>query len=165
MLERSLSFQRAELEEDPESADLRQRLSTTFVHLDSPEDAAAVLRPIIPQSEPNEWDSGDVELYAAFGTVAALTGDRTEAERISYLLTRARWKNEWTPAFALGARSSIAAALGDCDAAARLLEEMVTYALEGWNNPHWRGVGHGNPAALTCRDHPSWADLLDKYER
>jgi len=165
ILERSLPPQFAELEEAPESAPLRERLAKTLLYLGRPEEATATLEPVVPQAEPSEWEFGDIGTYGLFGKAAALSGDRAEAERISDVLRRAEWKHEHMPALALAARAGIAHALGECDRAARLMKEMVAYALEGWNNPHWRGVSHHDPLVLICRDDPSHADLLNKADR
>jgi hypothetical protein len=165
MLDRSLPLQRVEMEEDSESVALRERLAKTLLYLARPEEAMATLEPVVPEAEPSEWGFGEIQTYGLVGRTAALSGDAVEAERILDVLRRTEWRHEHMPATALGARAGIAHAMGECDRAARLIKEMVAYALEGWNNPHWRGVSHHDPTALICRDHPSHADLIDKADR
>lgn len=160
LLERSLPFQETEVEQEPESQWLRIRLTRTLLYLDRPDEASEVIEESFPESlAPSASTSTEFTAFELRGVATAMTGDSIELRRVGAILRDTEWEDEQAPAHALAAEAKIAAALGDCDRAARLIEEAADYALRLWGNPHWRDVPHHSPALLRCRDHPAVAAL------
>jgi DNA-binding SARP family transcriptional activator/TolB-like protein len=164
LLERSLPFQEAEVEQEPESEWLRIRLARTLLYLDRPDEALEVIEGIFPESLVRSAStSNEFSAFELRGVAAALSGDSINVRRVSAILRETEWEDKYAPAHALASQAKIAAALRDCDEAVRLQTQAADFALLVWGNPHWRDVHHHSPAFLRCRDHPAVValDALD----
>jgi DNA-binding SARP family transcriptional activator/TolB-like protein len=175
LLAGSVPRQREEVEQDPESERLRQRLARTLIYLDRPEEALEVLAPLLSDAAPPWPTSVERFTYQLAGVATARLRDSVEVERLVDVLRDTDWVAEMEEttevlvspglimlAQAVQTRAAIAAAAGTCEEAARLQAQAASIALEGWSNPVWQDIPHQHPAWLTCRDDPAFAELVTR---
>jgi tetratricopeptide (TPR) repeat protein len=149
--ERAIAWARAQPPDQQVTSDARRALAGVLNSAGRWDQALALYRSVAAV------DSGDTDVQAALGDLAARRGDRAGAERVDRWLTaRGRQGNRGaaSESLALYARARIAGLLGEHARAVGLLRQAAQKGFSEWN------VAHRDPDLAPLRADPAFQEWI-----
>lgn len=147
--DRAIAWLRAQSPEQQSSPDARRRLAGLLNSAGRWNEALPIYRSLATV------DSGDFEVQATLGNLAARRGDRPEAERVDRWLTARRGKGGAASEYwNLYGRARIAGLLGDRARAVGLLRQAVQKGFSGWR------AAHRDPDLAPLRADPAFQEWI-----
>jgi tetratricopeptide (TPR) repeat protein len=149
--ERAIAWARAQPPDQQVTSDARRALAGVLNSAGRWDQALALYRSVAAA------DSGDTDVQAALGDLAARRGDRAGAERVDRWLTaggRQGNRGAASESLALYARARIAGLLGEHARAVGLLRQAAQKGFSEW------GVAHRDPDLAPLRADPAFQEWI-----